>query len=166
MRTSIALFYVTQIKTVLFCCLTLPFFLSHLWTGSWTEKSRSWLQWAAGGCSSPTVVACLAPRRCRHPGALQVSQTWALASNLSVSLAGTDHGAARRQSHMLPPPRFRPAHPPVSTRPLVYMKALRVHSKIYCLVFCFIQHIIPVWLVIVFQRVFFPVMTQFILTWQ
>lgn len=79
-----------------------------LWTGSRTQKSRSWLQWAAGGCSSPTVV-CLAPRRWHHPGRRRVSQTWVWASNLCGCLDGTDPGATRTRTFTPPPPRSRPA---------------------------------------------------------
>lgn len=78
------------------------------------KKSRSWLQWAAGGCSSPTVAPRLAPRRWHHPGHRRVSQTWAWASSLCGCPAGTDPGATRTQTLTPPPPRSRPAPHPVS----------------------------------------------------
>jgi len=165
-RPHPALFFVTLTATTACFWLanaSIPFLLLHLWTESLVLKSQSWLRWAAGGCFSPAMGAYPAPRRCLHPGARQMSQTWALAFNLSVCPAGTDHGAARRRTRIPLLPRFRPAQPPVSTEPFVCLDLIRIHSRTYRLVFCGCE--LPVWLVLVvalLQNESVP-MTQFFL---
>lgn len=110
------LFCVCNAASLAVLTLVSPLFPPRLQTGFWTQKSRSWLQWAAGGCFSPTAVACPAPRRCRRPGAHRVSRTWGWASSLSGCPDGTDPGAVRTQTHTHPPPSFSPVPHPVSTK--------------------------------------------------
>lgn len=107
LKTDVAL--CCSCERILSGCLTL--FLLFLLPEFRPVKSLTWLRWAAGGCSSPTVMACL---KCSHHVSRRVWQTWVWACNLSVCLVGTDLGAARRQSHSPLPPRFRPARPQVS----------------------------------------------------
>lgn len=120
-KSCLALFYITQIRGWGGCdlWLTLVSFLSsYICDLDFGTQSQSWLQWAAGGCFSQTATPCLALKRCLCPGTRQVSQTWAWAFSLSVCLAGTNPGAARRRTRTRPCPMFKPAHPLVSARPL------------------------------------------------